>query len=228
MVKKLIRNATVVTMHARLGTLPLGDVLIDGDRVAGIAPHLDQHDAEIVDGRGFIVIPGLINAHMHTWQTALRGIASDWNLPEYLKRMHAGLALMFRPKDLHIATLVGALNQLNCGTTTLVDWCHNNPSPEHNDAAIDALRESGIHAAFFHGSPKPDPKPGAPGYWETPHPRTELERLLKHCAGGLVTIGAAILGPHYSTLEVARHDFRMARDLGVIASMHQGGGAACA
>ncbi len=44
--------------------------------------------------------------------------------------------------------------------------------------------------------------------------------------GGLVSLGAAILGPHYSTLEVARHDFRMARELGLIASMHQGGGAA--
>src|SRR5580692_11790888 len=109
MAKTLIRGATVVTMDARLGTFPLGDVLIAGDRIAAItatitAPYIDRRDAEIVDGRGFIVIPGLINAHMHTWQTALRGIASDWNLPEYLKRMHAGLALMFRPEDLRIAT----------------------------------------------------------------------------------------------------------------------------
>ena len=57
--------------------------------------------------------------------------------------MHAGLATVFTASDLHIATLAGALNQLNCGTTTLVDWCHNNPTPEHDDAAIDALEESG-------------------------------------------------------------------------------------
>ncbi|HEY1757260.1 MAG TPA: amidohydrolase family protein [Bryobacteraceae bacterium] len=229
MARILIRNATVVTMDARLGTLPLGDVLIDGDRIAAIEPagriRAEEH-GEVVDGIGKIVIPGLINAHLHTWQTALRGIAADWSLREYLRKMHAGLALLFRPEDLHIATLMGALNQLNCGTTTLVDWCHNNPTPEHNDAAIDALYESGIRAAFFHGSPKPDPKPGAPGFWEIPHPRAELERLRTRRAGGLVSIGAAILGPHYSTIDVARHDFRMTRELDVIASMHQGGGAA--
>jgi cytosine/adenosine deaminase-related metal-dependent hydrolase len=49
--------------------------------------------------------------------------------------------------------------------------------------------------------------------------------LLKKRVGGIVSLGAAILGPHYSTLDVAIHDFRMAKDLGLTASMHQGGGA---
>jgi len=226
MTRTLIRNATIVTMDSKLGTIQLGEVLIEGDRIGAIGRKIETQDAETIDASGFIVIPGLINAHLHTWQTALRGIAGNWALPEYLKKMHAGLATLFRPEDLYIATLAGALNQLNCGTTTLVDWCHNNPTPEHNDAAIDALRESGIHAAFFHGSPKPNPQPGAQGFWEIPHPRAELERLLEHRSGGLLSIGAAILGPHYSTMDVARHDFRMARELNVIASMHQGGGVA--
>ena len=60
-----------------------------------------------------------------------------------------------------------------------------------------------------------------------PHPRAEIERLLKaHQGHALLGIHAAILGPHYSTLEVALHDFRMARELGLIASLHQGGGPA--
>jgi cytosine/adenosine deaminase-related metal-dependent hydrolase len=164
---------------------------------------------------------------MHTWQTALRGVAANWTLLEYFQKMHAGLATVFQPQDLHIATLMGALNQLNCGTTTLADWCHNNPTPEHNDAAISGLLESGIRAAFFHGTPKPDPKPGQKPFWEVPHPRTEVERLLrKHQGNPLLGIQAAVLGPHYCTLEVAMEDFRMARELGLIASLHQGGGAA--
>jgi cytosine/adenosine deaminase-related metal-dependent hydrolase len=225
MPRTVIRDATLITMDEQLGDFSAANLLIEDDRIAAISTAERFEDAEVVDGRAFIVIPGLVNAHMHTWQTALRGAASNWTLLEYFKRMHAGLATVFRPEDLHIATLLGALNQLNCGATTLVDWCHNNPTPAHNDAAIDALRESGIRAAFFHGTPKPDPKPGEPGFWEIPHPRGELERLLRHRAGGLVSVDAAILGPHYSTLDVALHDFRMARDLDVIASMHQGGGA---
>jgi cytosine/adenosine deaminase-related metal-dependent hydrolase len=222
----LIRGATVITMDAQ-GDLPQADILVTGDTITEIAPALRVDEAAVVDGAGFIVIPGLVNAHMHTWQTALRGVAANWTLLEYFRKMHAGLATVFEPQDLHIATLMGALNQLNCGTTTLADWCHNNPTPQHNDAAIDGRVESGIRAAFFHGTPKPDPKPGEKPFWEVPHPREEIERLLKkHQGHRLLSIHAAVLGPHYCTLEVALADFRMARELGLIASLHQGGGGA--
>jgi cytosine/adenosine deaminase-related metal-dependent hydrolase len=220
----LIRGATVITMD-RQGDLPRGDVLVRDEVIADIAPRIAVDAAEVVQADGCIVIPGLINAHMHTWQTALRGLASNWTLLEYFSKMHAGLATVFSPEDLHIATLVGALNQIQCGTTTLVDWCHNNPTPAHNDAAIDGLLQSGLRAAFFHGTPKPDPKPGQAPFWEVAHPRAEVERLLKaHQGRNLLSVHAAVLGPHYSTLEVALHDFAMARDLGLIASLHQGGG----
>ncbi|MDB5568472.1 MAG: hypothetical protein JWP84_5038 [Tardiphaga sp.] len=229
MTRVLIKDATIVTMDDALGDLPGGDLLVEDGRIAAVRPHIDADDAEIIDGRGRILIPGLINAHMHTWQTALRGYACNWTLPEYFGKMHAGLATVFRPDDIHIATLLGALNQIDCGTTTLVDWCHNNPTPAHTDAAVAALSESGIRAAFFHGSPKPDPKPGQRHFSEVPHPRDEVKRLL---AGpfadrsGLLTLGLAVLGPHYSTLDVARQDFALAREFELVASMHQGGGPA--
>jgi cytosine/adenosine deaminase-related metal-dependent hydrolase len=226
MTRTLIQNAHIITMDAQ-GDLARGDILVSGDSITRIAPNIQADAAQVVDASGCIIIPGLINAHMHTWQTALRGLASNWTLLEYFKNMHAGLATVFEPQDLYIATLVGALNQLNCGTTTLVDWCHNNKTPAHNDAAIDGLLETGIRAAFMHGTPKPDPKPGEQPFWEVPHPRSEVERLLKkHQGNALLSIHAAVLGPHYSTLEVALHDFKMAKELGLIASMHQGGGPA--
>lgn len=231
--RTLIRSATIISMDDAIGDFEAGDVLVEGGRIAEVRPSIElgsgASETEIVDGKDRIVIPGLINAHMHTWQTGLRGYAANWTLLEYFRRMHAGLATVFRPEDIHIATLVGALNQINCGTTTLVDWCHNNPTPDHTDAAVRGLIESGIRAAFFHGSPKPEPKPGEPHFSEVPHPRREVERLLAGPLAdrdGLVTLGLAILGPHYSTLDVAMHDFRLARELNLIASMHQGGGPA--
>ena len=224
--RSLIRGASIITMDAQ-GDLPQGDILITGETLTEIAPRIHVDDAEVIDGSGYIVIPGLVNAHMHTWQTALRGLASNWTLLEYFRKMHAGLATVFEPQDLYIATLVGALNQINCGTTTLADWCHNNPTPQSNDAAIAGLLASGIRAAFFHGTPKPDPLPGQRPFWEVPHPRAEIERLLKaHQGRPLLSVQAAVLGPHYSTLDVAMHDFAMAKELGLIASLHQGGGPA--
>ncbi|WP_455281105.1 amidohydrolase family protein [Cupriavidus necator] len=226
MTRTLIRGAMLVTMEAAHGEL-IGDLLIEGERIAAIAPHIDAPDAAQIDARGFIVAPGFINAHMHTWQTALRGVAAGWTLTGYFRQMHAGLATRFAPEDIHIATLIGAWNQLDCGTTTLVDWCHNNPTPAHSDAALDALEQSGIRAAFLHGSPKPDPRPGVAPFWETPHPHSEVERLARRLQGAsLVSLGLAILGPHYSTMEVALHDFALAREFGLLASMHQGGGGA--
>ncbi len=225
----LIQDATVITMDSHLGDLRPGSILVEDERIAAVGTRIDPGGAEIFDGRSFIVIPGLVNAHMHTWQTGLRGISANWTLLEYFRWVHAGLATRFLPEDIRIATLAGALNQLNCGTTTLVDWCHNNPTPAHTDAGIEGLQESGIRAAFFHGSPKPDPKPGEPHYSEIPHPRGEVERLLRgpfSSRNQLLTLGLAILGPHYSTLDVAVHDFRLARELGLVASMHQGGGPA--
>lgn len=231
--RTLIKSATIISMDDAIGDLDAGDVLVENGRIVAVRPDIDPGsgaaETEIVEGKGRIVIPGLVNAHMHTWQTVLRGYAANWTLPEYFRRIHAGLATVFRPDDIHIATLVGALNQINCGTTTLVDWCHNNPTPAHTDAAVRGLIESGIRAAFFHGSPKPEPKPGEPHFSEVPHPRHEVERLLAGPLAdrnGLVTLGLAILGPHYSTLDVSLHDFRLAREFNLIASMHQGGGPA--
>ncbi len=222
----LIRGATIVTMDAQ-GDLLDSDILIEGSEIKDIAKRIDAPADEIISGAGYIVIPGLINAHMHTWQTALRGVAANWTLLEYFQKMHSGLATVFEPEDLYIATYMGALNQINCGTTTLVDWCHNNKTSQHNDAAVKGLIESGIRAAFFHGTPKPEPKEGEIPFWERPHPRKELERLvLAYGSHDLISIGTAILGPHYSTLDVALHDFAMAKDLNMIASMHQGGGPA--
>lgn len=227
--KLLIENATVISMDPAVGDLRPGSILIEGDRIAAVGPRLDAPGAERVDGRSFIVVPGFVNTHMHTWQAGLRSVSSNWTLLEYFRWMHAGLATRFRPPDIHIANLAGGLNQLNCGTTTLVDWCHNNPTPEHTDAAVAGLEKSGIRAAFFHGSPKPDPKPGERHFSEIPHPRAEVERLLRGpfaSRNPLLTLGLAILGPHYSTLDVCLHDFRLAREFGLIASMHQGGGPA--
>lgn len=228
MARTLIKSGIVVTLDDSVPDLRRGDVLIEGDHIAAVAPEIAAADAEIIDAADRIVMPGLVNAHIHTWQTGLRGIAADWTIPEYLHNMHAAIAPSFGPADIFIANLVGALSQLDSGVTTLVDWCHNNPTPAHTDAAVEGLLESGIRALFLHGSPKPDPQPGQRHFSEIPHPRGEIERLARGQFGardGLVGLGMAVLGPAYSTYEVSRHDFALARELGMVCSMHVGGGA---
>ncbi len=223
MSRTLIKNACILTMDPRLGDLPQGDVLIVDDCIADVAPRIDAAADQTIDGTGTIVLPGLINAHIQTWETALRGIGADWAGTDYFSFFHAKLAPLYTPQDSFIGTLVGSLAQLDAGVTTIFDWCHNNATPAHSDAAIDALFTSGIRAVFGHGTVKRPPKPGQPHFSQVPHPVGEIQRLRKGRLSddqALVTLAMAILGPDYSTLEVCRQDFRAAREFDLLSSAH--------
>jgi 5-methylthioadenosine/S-adenosylhomocysteine deaminase len=215
--RTLLRGARVVTMAVGRPDAEHADMLIDGDCIKAIDAALTADDVEILDLTGRIVIPGLVNAHLHTWQTALRGVGGDWTLMRYITEMHGRLAEAYRPEDLHIGMLAGALNQIGSGTTTLGDWCHNNPTPDHTDAALDALEQAAIRAVFFHGAPKRPP--------DVVHPVTEVDRILEDTASSsLLSVGIAANGPQGSTPDVAIADFEAAVERGAVISVHQSGG----
>jgi cytosine/adenosine deaminase-related metal-dependent hydrolase len=221
--RSLIKGGLVLSMDDRIGRLPTGDVLLDGDRILDVAPSIEAADVEVIDASGCIVLPGLINAHLHTWQTALRGLGGDWTSNDYFHGMHAVYGPRFTPEDLRIGTLVGALGQIDAGVTTILDWCHGNATPEHTDAALDGLRESGIRAVFGHGTVKPLPQPGQPHFSEVPHPVEEIRRLRRGPLASdeaRITLAACILGPDYSTPEVCRADLHTAREFGLLSSAH--------
>lgn len=219
----LLKNGTVLSLEHN-GAPMLADVLIKGDTIAAIAPNLVvDEDVELIEADNMIVMPGFVNAHIHTWQTGLRGLATDWTGTNYFRAMHAGLANFFTPDDIRIANLVGALNQINNGVTTMVDWHHNNPTPDHTDAAIDGLEEAGIRAVFLHGSAKPDPKPGQPHFSEVPMSRSEVARIRTGRLSkddALVTMGMAILGPQMSVEAVTLQDLRLAKEFDLVTSLH--------
>jgi 5-methylthioadenosine/S-adenosylhomocysteine deaminase len=219
----LIKNATVVSMDPGLGDLE-GDVLIDGDRIAAVGPGLAAPNAAVVDGTGRIVMPGMVNAHIHTWEYQLRGIGADWvGFRDYHNNMHKNLATRYRARDVYIGNLLGALNQIRNGATTIMDWCHILRDAEMTDAAIDALEESGIRAVFGRGTVKPPEREGEIPYFKKPFPRDEVRRLRTGRLASddrLVTMAMAILGPDWGEYEVAVHDIRLAREYGLINSAH--------
>lgn len=223
--KTLVSGGHVLSMDDDVGDVPGGDVLIEDDRIVAVGRGLAAGDARVLDAADRIVLPGLVNAHLHAWQTGLRGTTGDWTMVEYLRRMHAAAVPCFAPDDIYLAGLVGALNQINCGTTTLFDWHHCNPTPDHADAAVDALQEAGIRAVYGHGTTKTDARPGEPPFSEIPHPRARAERLRRDRLASddaLVTMALCILGPNLSVWDVAEHDVRLARELGVNWSCHTG------
>ncbi|TCR70445.1 amidohydrolase family protein [Bosea sp. BK604] len=221
--KKLIKGGRVVSMDAAIGDFVRGDVLIEDDRIVAVAAHIEADADEVHDATDMIVLPGLVNAHLHTWQTGLRSIGAGWTGPDYHRLMHGNMGTRFNAEDNYVATLVGALEQLNGGVTTLFDWCHNLTSLEMAERSVDGLEESGIRAVFGHGTAKPLAADGDLPFTHRPHARERLEALRKGRFASddrRVTLAAAILGPQFSTPEVTEHDFRMARDLGLLSSSH--------
>jgi cytosine/adenosine deaminase-related metal-dependent hydrolase len=218
----LITGATIITMDPALGVLPVGDLLIEGSTIVQVGPRIEVADADVIDASGKVVIPGLIDTHRHTWQAFLRGIAADWTLGQYMTGLHLGLSAHFRPEDTYAGNLLGAVEALSSGITTLLDWSHNVDTPAHADAAVEALFDSGIRAVFAHGG-------GARMYQvpsEVQHDE-DVRRVQQQYFSSddqRVTLAMALRGPQFATLDVTEHDLRLARELGLFITMHAGDG----
>ncbi|SPT50155.1 amidohydrolase family protein [Actinomadura madurae] len=147
----LIRNGHVLTMDPSLGDLPSADVLIEDGVISAVAPSLPVTDAEVVEAGGHLVLPGLIDTHRHTWQSLVRGICGDWTLGDYYFGIRLGISPAYTPDDVRLGNLFGAVDAINSGVTTLLDFSHCNNTPDHSDAAVRGLQEAGIRAAFCYG-----------------------------------------------------------------------------
>ena len=210
-----VTGATVVTMDPRLGTMTNADILIDRGKIVAVGQGLTDWAVTRIDGRGFIAMPGFVNGHLHLWQPALRGLAADWTLDQYFGRLIGEVVRLYEPRDAFIGNLMGALDQVNAGTTTLFDWCHIVNTPAHADAALDGLLESGIRAVFGYGTPM----------WlfgtKEPHPEDVRRMRAKRLAADdeRVTMALAIRGIDFAP-GTAEADIRLARELGLVASFH--------
>lgn len=141
----LFTGATVVTMDPELGTLAQGDLLVEGDTIVAVGPGLSAEGAITVDATGTILAPGLVDTHRHAWEAQLRRIMPDVDdLGVYVMSTLAGYATVYRPEDMYVGTRLAALTAIDGGITTMLDFSHNSRSREHSDAAIEALRDTGI------------------------------------------------------------------------------------
>src|SRR6184192_2167173 len=116
--KLLLRGGRLITMDRAIGDLA-GDVLIEGNAIAAVGPHLEGVDAEVIDVTGDIVIPGFVDTHRHTWEAAIRGCAPDATLDDYFVEVLDSFAPVYRPEDVYASNLAGALE---CVTPASPPW----------------------------------------------------------------------------------------------------------
>ncbi|WMS44576.1 amidohydrolase family protein [Acuticoccus sp. MNP-M23] len=153
----VIRGGAVLTMDDAVGDFESADVLVEGGRIAEIAPSIDAGDAEVIDAAGRIVMPGFIDTHHHQFETALRSFLANGLLyndgkphgeVNYFEYILGKFAPVYRPEDVYIAELFAGLSQMDAGVTTVLDVSQIHHSPEHSDAAIAGLKDAGRRAAF--------------------------------------------------------------------------------
>ncbi|MEE1963120.1 amidohydrolase family protein [Allomuricauda taeanensis] len=225
--KIMIKGGTLLSFQNEKLVCDELDILVENSKISDIGKHLTiTPDMQVVHADGMIASPGLIDTHRHVWESAFKGAASNWTLMEYLNGMLGDIAPKMSPLDVYLGNLLGALEAINAGITTLFDWSHIMNSDEHAEAAIKGLRDSGIRAKFGYGTP-------GTSVWEwfyeskKTHPTNayNIKRKYFNSEDELVTMALAIRGPEYSDLEVTKQDILMGRDLDLQISMHIGGGA---
>ncbi len=136
----VLRGGTVLALDDAKQVLADTDVLVVDDRIAEVGPGLDVPEGtEEVDATGGLVMPGMIDTHRHMWQTAMRGYGADWTLTQYFVWYYLESGKHFRPEDVGAGNRLAALEALDAGVTTCVDWSHGLQTVDHADAALDAL-----------------------------------------------------------------------------------------
>ncbi|MFG2915625.1 amidohydrolase family protein [Kitasatospora sp. NPDC048298] len=209
--KTLITGGTVVTMDPALGDLPRGDVLIEDGKITEVAPHIAAPDATVIDASERIVMPGFVDNHRHTWQTAFRGAGSDWTFPQWAQAMHHTVKPHYTPEDVYIATLLGRLEALHSGVTTMLDWYHVAQSHQHEDAAITALTDAPGRSVFCLGAG-----------WGSDRPIEDDIRRVRATltSGGRTDLALGMRGPTATGIDTAAREIKLADELGLRISLH--------
>ncbi|MFL6121299.1 amidohydrolase family protein [Actinophytocola sp.] len=212
----LLRGGTVLPMDDARSVLTDTDVLTRDDRIVEVGKNLAAPgDALVVDATDGIVMPGMIDTHRHMWQTAMRGYGADWTLTQYFVWYYLDHGKLFRPEDIHAGNLLAAIEAVDAGVTTVVDWSHGLRTVEHADAAVDALEAVPGRFVLAYGNIQEPP-----AVWSG---KPEFRDFVRRRVTGSDMLGFQlafdVLGDPAFPEKAA---FEVARDLGVPVTTHAG------
>ena len=213
----VFRNGTVLTMDDAHRVLKGCDVLIVGGVITEIGPNIKApDDALAVDASGGIVMPGMIDTHRHMWQTAMRAYGADWTLSQYFVWYYLEHGKKFRPQDVYAGNLLSAIEAVDAGVTTSVDWSHGLQTTDHADAAVDALESVPARFVLAYGNIQ-----AAPWEWTAKKELRDFVSRRFDGKGDMLQFQIAfdvVAGPEFPE----RAAFEVARDLGVSVNTHAG------
>jgi cytosine/adenosine deaminase-related metal-dependent hydrolase len=224
-----ITGAEVLSMDPKIGHLARGDIHIRDGAIVAVGPSLARPPrARLIWAHQMIAMPGLIDTHSHIWNTPLRSLAGDG--PKNYFPTRDAIGIHYRPVDNYNGVMLGIAEMLMSGVTTTHNWSHNIRRPEYADAELRAMAETGIRSLFSYGYPAGT---GA----NTLNPKqqmdlADLKRVMNQYLGGkqrsadgMLSLGAAIRTMNLKAIpdHAAAADWKAARDLGLVITMHASG-----
>ena len=230
----VVRGANVLSMDPSIGDLATGDVHVRDGVIVAVGAKLNVKGATVIDGRGMICMPGFIDTHWHLWTSMFRPyVRADVNALGYFPVSNR-LGQHMAPQDSYRSVRLGAAEALSAGVTTVHNWAHNIRSPEHADAELSAMRDTGIRGRFAYGPAQgmPDTQPmdfagmaRVQKTWMTAAGKASGDGMLTMgiCSRnvGSMSIGGAARG--VLTIEQTKTDWTGARKLGLPITLHTSG-----
>src|SRR5919198_1887810 len=142
-----IKNGLLVTMNERQDILENATIVVENDRIADILRNGNKGTSktdEVIDATGMVVLPGLVNCHVHTVQTLFRGITDNLELLPWLQKYIYPMESVMDADDVYTGSLAGYAEMIRSGTTTCADM----QSVRHVDKAFQAASKIGIRATI--------------------------------------------------------------------------------
>jgi cytosine/adenosine deaminase-related metal-dependent hydrolase len=194
----LLKGGVVLTFDANINDFEKADVLIEGKKIVAVQPNISAN-ATVIDASKMIVLPGFIDSHHHCYQGALRNIQTNGLLEDYSRDIVGEATPFYRAEDAYVGEL-SAPCALSTRITTMADISQVSHSPEHSDACIKGLMDSGIRAVFAYAR-------GAGPKAQYPH---DIERLQKQYFSSADQLLTLALGT-----QLAQEQWTVARKAGV-------------
>ena len=209
----LIRGAHLITMEGE--DVPNGDIHVRNGVLVGVGPGIPRAPGmEVIDARGMIAMPGIVETHWHLWNTLLRSMSGETAATGYFPAAET-LGKLYTPRDMYLGALLSAAEAINSGITTVHDWCHNTLTPAHVDQDIAALTDAGIRARFSYGYPQGHPRDQSINLDDVMRVKAQY---FTGRADPLLTLGYAARGIRYPGAYPREWEF--ARKLGLPISAH--------
>src|SRR6266545_4461856 len=218
----LIKGGCVLGLDRAVGDFEAADVLVEGNKISAVRPNISAPNAEVIDASKSIVMPGFVDTHRHMWQGFLRNVLPDGSLQDYRDLVQRKFGATMTPDDVYAADLLSALGAIDTGVTCVLDWSHIHNTPEHSDAVIKGLRESGVRAVFAYGNPQND----TGRFWEMKGHKfpDDIARLRKQYFSSEDQLLTLYMAAPSASPEIILQSWKAARDVGARISIHVGVG----